>query len=77
MSHVLSIMKENTDNKMAKTTKCDKERTALWGPKERALNIFWSVRGKIYVQKRVTTGSRNWGILWNMPTGKISLMLKN
>lgn len=33
MPHVLTIMKMNTDNKMPKTTKCDKERTALWGHK--------------------------------------------
>lgn len=59
MPHVLTIMKMNTDNKMPKTTKCGKERTALWGHKKSALNIFWSVRGKIYVQKRVTTRSRN------------------
>lgn len=51
MSHVLSIRKENTDNKMAKTTRCGKKRTALWGHKERALNVFSSVKGKNYVQK--------------------------
>lgn len=51
MSHVLRIRKENTNNKMAKTTRCGKERTASWGHKERALNVFWSVRGKIMFKK--------------------------
>ena len=42
---------------MTKTTPKDgKERTAVWGgPRERALNIFWSVGNKDKIQKRVTT----------------------
>lgn len=57
---LLSIMKENTDNKMAKITpKYGKERTAVWGPRERTLNIFWNMKNKDDIQKKVTTKSRN------------------